>query len=72
MGFILCVSVCYQAYLIYMLKASYDIFRIFIVWISLKRLFKVLSTFTDHHCLLRFFNNELSMDKRDSFTFQED
>ena len=59
-----CVCICLSvttlaaAYLVYTLKARchrifYGVFKVFVVWLSLKTLCsKVLVSFADHHCLL--------------------
>ena len=61
---VLCVCVTTPAatYLVYMMKtrchlAFYSIFKVCIVWISLKKFpSKVLATFADHYGLLRLMN----------------
>ena len=65
---ILCVCVCVSVtmlaatYLFYMLKTRlFGSFKIYIVWILLKMLcLKVLATFADHRCLLRFVSSSRS------------
>ena len=57
-----CVSVTTKsaAYLVYTSKAKchrvlYSVFKIFVLWLSLKTLrLKVLESFTDYHCLHLF------------------
>ena len=67
-------SLCVCAYLVYTLKVRchrvlYGVFKVFIVWLSLKMLCsKVLVSFADHH-LPPSLRDNLSMDKRDSNGF---
>ena len=75
----ICVSITKLAvtYLVYTLKtrchyASHGIFKICIVWILLKTLCsKVLATFANHHCLLRFLSSSPLMKETVITSFQE-
>ena len=73
----MCVSVSALAatYLFYMLKTicHHGSFEICIVWILLKMLCsKILATFADHRCLLRFLLSFQLIKETATSSFQED